>query len=237
MFLKLTEQHWLSYKIFIFKRISHMKLELHHFFILVQSGGTVANLLSSAGMNEGSGNTHKGQGTSNRRFNFQNGTLELLWVHDTEEAINGSGKNLLLAQRAKEKHTSPFGIILTRKDTTHLDMPFNGWTYQPDYFEPPHAFHIGNNSSNLLEPLCIYMPFIEPLNLTTYQTDTSFSFISNVHIYTTSTALSDTLQITSTADRLTTSQAEEHLMVIDFDNNRCGLSKDLRPEIPLIVNW
>ncbi len=70
-----------------------MNLELHHFFILVKPGAEVTELLSSIGMREGTRNKHEGQGTSNRRFNFSYGTLELLWIHDEEEALNGPGRD------------------------------------------------------------------------------------------------------------------------------------------------
>ena len=127
-----------------------MNLELNHFFILVEPEAKVADQLVAMGMLEGSGNVHQGQGTSNRRFYFSNGMLEFLWVHDAEEAINGPGRDMLFAERATNPVASPFGLIVHRKDNTTLEMPFEGWNYQPDYFNPPWAFHVGANSSNLL---------------------------------------------------------------------------------------
>ena len=43
-------------------------------------------MLLAAGLAEGSPNTHPGQGTANRRFFFESGFLELLYVHDELEA-------------------------------------------------------------------------------------------------------------------------------------------------------
>ena len=121
-----------------------MNLELHHFFILTEPEAKAADLLLDLGILEGTRNTHEGQGTSNRRFNFSNGTLEFLWVHDPDEASNGPGRDMHLFDRTRKQTASPFGIMLNRKDNVSLDMPFNGWKYQPDYFEPPRSFHIGS---------------------------------------------------------------------------------------------
>jgi len=192
----------------------------------------------SLGMKEGTRNKHKGQGTSNRRFNFLNGTLEFLWVHDAEEAHNGSGRDLLFPERAKDALASPFGVILNRKDNTSLDMPFEGWKYQPVYFKPPWSFHVGANSSSLLEPLCIYMPFIDPKLPISHEIETgTFRSISEVHIYTPSEPLSDVLLVVDTADRLSIAHGKQHLMEITFDEGLSGKSKDLRPDIPLIIHW
>lgn len=215
-----------------------MKLELHHFFILVEPEAKVAELLVSLGMKEGARNKHEGQGTSNRRFNFSNGTLEFIWVHDTEEALNGPGRDMLFPERAKNPAASPFGILLNRKDNDSLSMPFDGWKYQPDYFEPPWAFHVGANSSNLLEPLCIYMPFIDPeLSISHKIASGTNKSITQVHIYTPSEPLSDVLEFANMADRLSIAHGEQHLMEITFDEGMTCRSNDLRPDLPVIIHW
>jgi len=214
-----------------------MNLELHHFFILVEPGAKVADLLCSLGMKEGARNKHEGQGTSNRRFNFSNGTLEILWINDVEEATQGPGQKMYLYERSQDVMASPFGLVFNRKDNSSLKMPFEGWHYQPDYFKPPMGFHVGQNSSYLLEPLCVYMPFIEPDTSVGKVEEGVFSVISNVNVSTTSESLSDTLGIVSTTDRLEVNHGKEHLMEIIFDNHRHDQSRDLRPDLPLIIRW
>ncbi len=55
-----------------------MNLKFHHFFILLKSATTAANLLSTLGMQKSNRRRkHEGQGTVNRNFDFSNGTLEL----------------------------------------------------------------------------------------------------------------------------------------------------------------
>mgnify|MGYP000140755758 CR=1 FL=1 len=220
-----------------------MNLALDHVFVLVEPEAKVADLLIALGMEESFSRDHEGQGTSNRRFEYSNGMLEFLWLRDAKEANDGPGRNLAFQQRSENPEASPFGIILHRKNNLNLDMPFTGWMYQPDYFKPPMSFHIGVNSSNLLEPLCIYVPFIEPKiepkvepEIRTIKQGT-FKSISHVKIYTTTNKPSDVIGIADAADRLTIAYGHQHLMEVTFDENQCGLSHDFRPEIPLIIHW
>lgn len=214
-----------------------MNLVLHHFFILVKPGADVADLLISIGMFEGARNIHEGQGTSNRRFNFLNGMLELLWVHDKEEATTGPGRDMLLAERAIDKKASPFGIVLSRKDNSSLDMPFEGWKYEPVYFQSPWAFHIGANSKNIAEPLCVYIPFIEPGSRKGNDENKIFGAISNVTVHTTSNPMSSVLAKVGNTESLSILNADEHLMEVTFNHNKADQSRDFRPDIPLVVNW
>jgi hypothetical protein len=222
---------------------SFMDLELDHFFILVEPEAKCAELLIELGLEESFSRVHPGQGTTNRCFNFSNSKLELLWVSDAEESNNGPASGLKFPERFKEKEASPFGFIFNRKNTIKnneqdnidLDMPFNGWSYQPDYFPVPSAFHIGNNSENLVEPLCIYVPFMEPLDRVIEKG--KFKSISHVHLHVPVASLSEELQIVSNSDGLSIVCGTEHLMEITFDQKVCGLSKDLRPGLPLILHW
>ena len=212
-----------------------MDLELDHIFILTDKPKEAGDLLVSMGLDESFSRDHKGQGTSNRRFAFSNGMLEILYVRDSEEANNGPAKNLRFPERIQTENASPFGIVLTRTNDSKLGMPFSGWKYQPDYFEPPNAFHVGDNSEILEEPLCIYVPFIGPVSR--IEEIGTFKFISNVQVSVPLGNMSDTLRTLQSADRLKIELGSEHMVMLTLDNGRSGLSKDLRPVLPLIINW
>ena len=217
-----------------------MNLELDHVFILVEPEARVADLLIAKGFKEGTRNQHPGQGTSNRRFFFTNGMLEFIWVHDAAEAVNGSGQNMCFPDRATEATASPFGVILRQKDSSSLEsseMPFNGWTYQPTYFAPPKAFHVGANSTNISEPLCIYVPFSLPQSLTNKGKINSSFAISNVYIHTPSADKNEVLNAVNKVDRLSIQHGKEHLMEIVLNDRSLGKVADFRPEIPLIMHW
>ena len=217
-----------------------MNLELDHVFVLVEPEAIVADLLIEKGFQEGTRNQHPGQGTANRRFYFTNGMLEFIWVRDAEEAINGSGRELCFPERATEPNASPFGVILRKKDSSSLEsseMPFEGWSYQPIYFAPPNAFHVGANSTNISEPLCIYIPFSLPKSLTNKSEKYTNFAISNVCIHTPSEDIKGVLKVIDLADRLSIKDGKEHLMEITLNNHEMGCMADFRPAIPLIMYW
>lgn len=210
-----------------------MNLELDHFFILTDKPKEAGDLLAAMGIQESFSRDHAGQGTSNRRFEFSNGMLEILYVRDREEASNGPAKNLRFAERVENPDASPFGIILSRTDDTDLAMPFSGWKYQPDYLTPPMAFHIGSNSEILEEPLCIYAPFIHPLKRTAEKG--LFRSVSRVRVAVPVEAMSDTLLAIRMIDRLQIERGDEHLITLTLDKGQSGRVKDLRPVLPLLV--
>jgi hypothetical protein len=210
-----------------------MNLELDHFFILAEPNAPAADALLSMGLQESFSRDHAGQGTSNRRFLLSNGMIEFLWVRDAQEAKNGPGRDLLFSQRAQNPNASPFGVILKRADNTDLTLPFDGWSYQPDYFKPPMAFHVGSNANNITEPLCLYVPFMEPAER--HVEAGTLKSISQVCIHCPSQ--SSVLKAAQSAERLTFIHGKEHLVEVTFDNNQKGLSRDLRPALPLIMHW
>jgi len=212
-----------------------VNLELDHFFILTDRPKETGDLLVSTGLKESFSRDHKGQGTSNRRFEFSNGMLEILYVRDREEANNGPARDLRIPERVQKDNASPFGIILTRTDDLHPGLPFSGWKYQPDYFEPPKAFHVGDNSEILEEPLCIYAPFFGPISRR--EEIGKCRSMSNVHITVPLREISETLRALRSADRLQIEPGGENLAVMTLDGGNNGLSKDFRPDLPLIINW
>ena len=212
-----------------------LNLELDHFFILTEPQAKAGDLIASLGVEESFGRNHEGQGTSNRRFPVSNSMLELLWVRDTEEARNGPGKRLLFPERVEDEGASPFGLIFTRKDSVKGSQPFDGWQYQPDYFDTPMAFHVGNNSSQINEPLCIYAPFVEPTDKKIEKG--TFKSISKVKITVPSKTVSEVLSKAENANGLEIVLGEKHLMEVTFNVGTCGLSRDFRPSLPLIIKW
>lgn len=211
------------------------KLELDHVFILVPQEAEVGDALVSLGLEESFRRDHKGQGTSNRRFVFSNGMLELLWLRDEEEANAGTGRALNLSTRFASDTASPFGVVLSRQNAGNQTMPFSGWRYQPDYFPSGMAFLVGDNASNINEPLCIYAPFIEPAEKPIKEG--KFASLSRVILHVAGEALSEVLKTANKAQRLSIVADKEHYMELFLDQHASGQSKDFRPAIPLIIHW
>ncbi|MGF1497868.1 MAG: VOC family protein [Elainellaceae cyanobacterium] len=214
-----------------------MNLQLDHVFILVEPEAEVADRLLEDGFREGPSNTHPGQGTANRRFYFDNGMLEFLWVSEAREAKTGPGRDLRFPERAVDPAASPFGIIFVPcEDAASADLPFPGWHYQPAYFPPPRGFHVGANSHNLAEPLCFYFPFHDP-GVPKPQPLRNSRTISDIVISTPATDTEGVLALVSKCDRLSIRSGPEHLIEITLDNHDAGRTEDYRPALPLILRW
>ena len=112
-----------------------MTLRLHHIFVCSSVGAPEANALLDAGLVEGSANTHLGQGSANRRFFFEKGFLELLWVHDEREAQLPLVAPTKLWDRwvKRGKAANRFGICFSSSNGVSSKLPFESWKYQPPY--------------------------------------------------------------------------------------------------------
>jgi hypothetical protein len=112
-----------------------MALHLHHIFVCTSPGAPEAEALLDAGLVEGSPNTHPGQGTANRRFFFESGFLELLWVHDEREAQSTLTAPTRLWERWTDRGrtANPFGICFSSSHGIDSILPFASWTYRSPY--------------------------------------------------------------------------------------------------------
>jgi len=213
----------------------NVQLELDHVFILVEPYGEIADLLVDAGLQESFSRDHPGQGTSNRRFEFSNGMLEILWIRDEKEALNGPGKDLKLVERSNDKTACPFGIIVRKSDSNYSQIPFKGWSYQPDYFKKTMAFHIGDNSTNTQEPLCIYPPFIEASPF--YSTNSNLPSIEKAIIHTPVKHLSLQYETIRSANRIEIIESDQHLLELTLNNQQKNKTINFMPQLPLIIHF
>ena len=120
-------------------------------------------------------------------------------------------------------------------------MPFDGLKYQPAYFKPPWAFHVGANAKNVQEPLCIYVPFIEPQaeekEAIGDESNHPFQLITHVALYSPSTPASEVIRAIDAADGISVHFGEEHFLEVTFDDQQQGCSKDFRPDMPPRLYW
>lgn len=118
------------------------ELHLHHVFVCTAVGAPEAASLREAGLVEGSPNTHPGQGTANRRFFFESGFLELLWVHDEHEAQSALVAPTQLWDRWIERGrtANPFGLCFSSAGGAGPVLPFPTWPYRPDYLPGDRCF-------------------------------------------------------------------------------------------------
>lgn len=130
-----------------------MSLRLDHVFVCVGLDGPEARALLEVGLVEGSPNVHPGQGTANRRFFFQHGFLELLWVHDAREATSARTAPTRLWERwtGRAGPANPFGLCFSSPTGIEGPLPFDTWTYAPTYLPPERTITFAAGTT-LAEP-------------------------------------------------------------------------------------
>lgn len=135
-------------------------MDADHIFIFTDDEGKLADQISEFGVTEGSNRIHIGQGTTNRKFYFDNFFLEILWVHNEHEIKSDIIKPTGLWQRAdfKTNNFSPFGLCLV--NTNETDELFeNAFKYQPGYFPQGQTIDILRNENQSSLPWTFRLPF------------------------------------------------------------------------------
>ena len=134
-------------------------MDIDHIFIFTNDNGKIADKLVQFGLTEGSSRVHFGQGTTNRKFYFDNFFLEILWVHNEEELKSDITKPTGLWQRADfNSINSPFGLCIVNTDETE-SLFEKAFKYQPAYFPVGFCIDILRNEQNLNLPWTFRLPF------------------------------------------------------------------------------
>jgi hypothetical protein len=135
-------------------------MSIDHIFIFTDDNGKVADELVDFGLIEGSNRIHVGQGTTNRKFYFDNFFLEILWVHNEAELKSEQTKPTGLWQRAefKTNNFSPFGLCIVNSDDAETLFE-NAFKYQPDYFPKGMEIDIIKNENQTDLPWTFRLPF------------------------------------------------------------------------------
>lgn len=135
-------------------------MDIDHIFIFTDDKGKIADKLVEFGLVEGSNRVHVGQGTTNRKFYFDNFFLEILWVHNENEIKSDLVKPIGLWQRAEHKSNgfSPFGLCIVNNDDTN-ELFANSFKYQPDYFPNGMTIEILKNENQPQLPWTFRLPF------------------------------------------------------------------------------
>lgn len=238
-------------------------LQVDHFNIWVKNPSVLKKKLTVIGFTavpDSLSQIHHGQGTAGKYFNFLNGYLELIFVHDQNELEKNNLKNkgLDFIERAKfEKNgASPFSIALKVKDYDVNKIPFETVRYHQDWMGDNVNIYSAKNSKKYLKEPSIFViyPEIESktfeslsaLQSTPSKDDYWKDFFTHpnraekvTHISITSTYLdlkTETVKAVNGIENLTIKSGNEHLMELFFDNNIQGKTFDLRPELPLIIH-
>lgn len=135
-------------------------MQIDHLFIFSNQQGTEADALVEFGLTEGSSRTHPGQGTTNRKFYFENFFLEVLWVIDEEEIQSDLTRKTKLWERSNfhQNGYSPFGLCMVNTPSTDA-LFVNSMLYQPTYFPEGMVIEMITNENHPQCPSTFRLPF------------------------------------------------------------------------------
>ena len=224
--------------------MDQVAFELDHFFIFTDINAPAADRLVSFGLTEGTSNDHPGQGTACRRFFFHNCMLELLWVHNPEEAQSVRTRPTHLWERWHDRGNCPFGICLRPATHSSQAIPFSTWAYHPAYLPDSLSIAVGMNNTVLTEPWLFYssfgkrqdtypeqqrQPLKHPAGLTEITRVTIAIPDANL--------LSPELQAIVNHNLIQLHQGEPYQLELGFDGETQGACVDFQPELPLKFYW
>lgn len=211
-----------------------MAFGFDHAFVFVGAGAPDADFLVAAGLVEGAPNIHPGQGTQNRRFFFQNGMIEFLWVHSEEEARNAPIARARLMERFQYKLTGacPFGIGLSRTKGEMKNLPFNTWPYRPPYLPDGVKIAVANVSQS---PEKLFV-FVVPGDGSRLKWNGDVS-IRKVQVRYPAWDFSDFGDQLGSDGLVSLSHGSEPFMLVSLNTGRDAQRVDLRPRTPLVVEW
>lgn len=226
-------------------------MELDHIFIFTDSPAQVANSLDRFGLTEGTPNIHAGQGTSCRRFFFENAYLELAWVNSEEEIKSPAITKTRLWERSRYKVTDycPFGLCFRNKEHTSHETSLifeDGWKYKPPYLPEGLFINVASNTDFRWEPMLFEMPFFSftpkdyPLaNLQPLHHKKEFKTITKViltlpgNIKNPSSAMQKVIADTIVA----VSSGRNFSIALEFDDCIKGETQDFNHLVPLSIKW
>jgi hypothetical protein len=220
-----------------------MTLSLDHVFICTTANAPEAEALLAFGLVEGSSNVHPGQGTANRRFFFEGGFIELLWVANPIEAQSELTAPTRLWDRwsasvsHKNPQICPFGIGFSARGEVAVPPPFESWAYHPRYLPADKSIWFAKDTP-LTEPELFYLSWPNPQTSSTMQPKrhkAPLQRMLSVSVGMPSLAnLSDASQQAVIAGLIKFHTSAAYELVIDFQATE-AVSLDLRLSLGLVL--
>lgn len=215
-----------------------MSFELDHVFVAASEGGPEIELVRKAGFIEGPAHDHPGQGTASRGVFFENAYLELIWLTDRAVALAPPIARTGLAARADPlRGASPFGFGLRSTRDPVPPAPFDCWDYAPPYLPPGSAFRMAASSEVLVEPLIFVLPWSRTPSWDVPDHPSGARRITGVRFGPRRDAPSAVMQAFLSLGLVSCGEDAAPLLEVQLDGGRRGKQCDLRPGLPLRMEW
>jgi hypothetical protein len=230
-------------------------LELDHVWLIVSPGAPERAALERAGFRIAPQvNRHDGQGTASITVEFDNAFLELLWPDDSVRVAPGSEIAAYKFRRKMAWRTSgwsPVGIGLKRTPSAPDSLPFATWAITAPWMQPGESLAMATPRADTLGPSVWVVPrsmaVSEDSVARAVRGDSGAAWthahpigvhrLTAVQVYAPSVNLTPVTQLANRLGLARFDAGPSWLVELTFDNGARHRTKDLRPELPLIVRY
>jgi hypothetical protein len=227
------------------------KLEFDHVWIVVTRDAPERSALERAGLKVSPDlNRNDGQGTASVATEFLNSYLELMWPDPTVSVAPGAERGVEKFKNRMSWRTSgwsPIGIALHRVGPS-TPFPFPTWTIAPDWMPKGTAIEILTARDDTKSPSF----FIEPAELAVKaraKANSNDSSKASNHpigvervtdirlIRPKEYQPAEAFKYLEQGGIFRSSEGTEWAVELTFDAGRKGQTKDLRPDLPLVLHY
>jgi hypothetical protein len=222
------------------------ELDLDHVVVFCSVDAPEAKALEAVGLQGFGGTTKQGKlGTASTSFFFSNlRYIELFWIHDLQAArqhLEPLSLNAEARMNWRESEVSPFGLMLRRKQPDSTDLaPFPAKQMEADWM-PPGTF-VDFNGETVTEPYYGLVP--EALSFRGFRANIEdlphplgVHHLTSVTFHLPTAARSPIAQLVEANGVASFVTDTEHFAVFRFDDGTQNKSVDLRPTLPMLLNY
>lgn len=213
-------------------------LKLSHAWIVVKEGAAERTAFERAGFQiDPNVNHHEGQGTSSITVEFENGFLELMYPDANVSVTNAvAAEKFRLKSQWRESGYSPIGLVFDRTASTPTAFPFATWKVTSDWLEK-------GTFIEMLTPRD--MPKALSLSIASHTSDTrafhhpnGTKRLTSVHVIAPSAdQLPPAASYIAEHGQAKFDVAKDWLLEVTLDEGRRGITKDLRPDLPMLIHY
>jgi hypothetical protein len=229
-------------------------LALSHAWIVVTTGAPERRSLEKAGFRIApTVNRHDGQGTASVTVELLNGFLELIYPDPTvpvSPAFQAGAEKFRLKSAWRESGYSPIGIVFDRTDATPEKFPFATWKISADWMEPG-AFIEMLTPKELPKAVSLSISSHAHTSESENATRASDPVRGQLFLHSNGARRLTGLRVVAPnangfppaasylADRglIKFDVGQKWLLDVTLDNGRQGISKNLEPDLPMIIHY
>jgi hypothetical protein len=230
---------------------SGAKLEFDHVWIVVTRDAPERSVLERAGLKISPElNRHDGQGTASITADFQNSYVELMWPDPTVSVASGAERGVEKFKNRMNWRTSgwcPIGIGLHRVGPA-APLPFPTWTIAPDWMPKGTAIEILTARDDTRSPSFFIEPDVLAVKAQTNRKVDGASPASDHPIGVERITAIQLIQpkeyqpvaaftYLESAGIFKNTEGNAWAVEITFDGGRKNETKDLRPNLPLVIHY